>query len=100
MPYVPLSGDDAVWSKGNFAPGLDPALWRADEYGALMYRPHYGNRDSEFGWEDDHVYPAALGGLSALFNRRPLFWRNNTERNSYTPRFWRYNIYSRTNMQF
>ena len=67
----------AVWEKGSIVQGFDPALWRKDAYGSLMHRFAYGNRNSEFGWEKDHVWPSALGGQTNYFNYRPLHWRNN-----------------------
>lgn len=100
MQYFPLPGDDLVWWKGAFVPNFAPELWRTDDHGALMFRPAYGDRDSDFAWEEDHIQPTSLGGLSSIFNRRPLFWRNNVERNSLVPVFWRYNPYLGRNMQF
>lgn len=37
----------------------------------------YGDRNSEWGWEEDHVVPATLGGSDQPFNLRPLHWRNS-----------------------
>ncbi len=39
-----------------------------------MKRTEYGNRDSQYGWEIDHINPDGGDGLS---NLRPLQWANN-----------------------
>lgn len=69
-----------VWEKGIPVAGSDPALWRRDAYGTLIYRWAYGNRMSEYGWEKDHIWPSALGGLNSFSNYRPVHWRNNVAR--------------------
>lgn len=61
-----------VWKKGWPVEGRDPDLWRADDYGTLMYRWDFGNRSSPHGWEIDHMHPVSLGGSDDLSNLRPL----------------------------
>jgi hypothetical protein len=68
----------AVWSKGREIFGLDPGLWRADHFDSWMFYPDHGDRNSQFGWEIDHVFPSALGGSDTIDNLRPLHWRNNS----------------------
>lgn len=70
----------AVWEKGNVVYGYDPDLWRKDQCGAWMGRSYYGNRNSEYGWEIDHIKPVSRGGSDALTNLRPLQWKNNVSR--------------------
>ncbi len=67
----------AVWEKGLVQQGFDPAVARKDACGAWMLRNQYGNTDSEFGWEIDHVYPRVLGGTDVVENLRPMQWQNN-----------------------
>lgn len=68
-----------VWEKGKIVPNNDPSIWRKDECGAWIGRSYYGNRNSEYGWEIDHISP---GGPDILSNLRPLQWRNNVDKSS------------------
>lgn len=69
-----------VWEKGAVAPGYDPKDWRRDQCGAWMARNQYGNRDSGYGWEIDHIKPVSDGGGDELANLRPLQWENNASK--------------------
>ena len=70
-----------LWQKAKPIPNLDPNEWRFDHLGARIRFDDYGNRDSEFGWERDHVITIADGGTDDIDNLRPLQWRNNLARN-------------------
>lgn len=63
-----------VWEKGDSIPGYKPSRVRKDQCGARIERHEYGNRDSKYGWEIDHINP---GGSDNLSNLRPLQWENN-----------------------
>jgi len=67
----------AVWEKGTIISNNDPAIWRKDACGAWMRWSDYGNRNSQYGWEVDHINPH---GTDALSNLRPLQWENNTDK--------------------
>lgn len=66
-----------VWEKGQVVSNNDPGQWRKDECGAWMARNKYGNRNSQYGWEIDHISP---GGPDTLDNLRPLQWQNNVDK--------------------
>ncbi len=63
-----------VWGKGRAVSGNDPNRWRKDDCNAWIGREEYGNRDSQYGWEIDHIDPD--GGDDSI-NLRPLQWENN-----------------------
>ena len=82
MVYAKDCGIVDVWEKAHWIPGLDPAEWRRDDEGNLIVFGAYGDRNSPVGWEIDHIIPEALGGPSALWNLRPLWWVANARRGS------------------
>lgn len=66
-----------VWEKGKTVPNYDSRLVRKDQCDAWIKRYDYGNRDSDYGWEIDHIKPVSQGGTDDLYNLRPLQWQNN-----------------------
>ena len=70
----------AVWAKGRIVANNDPNVWRQDVFGNWIGWSHYGNRDSPYGWEIDHIIPVSRGGSDAIFNLRPLQWEANASR--------------------
>lgn len=67
----------AVWTKGRVIPGFDSGVWRHDHFGRVIRFSDYGDRQSEYGWEIDHIHPSALGGADDISNLRPLHCINN-----------------------
>ena len=65
--------------------GYDSTLVRKDPCGAWIQRDKYNDRDSDFGWEVDHVYPQALlkekgadlDEIDNIANLRAFNWHNN-----------------------
>jgi 5-methylcytosine-specific restriction endonuclease McrA len=70
----------AVWAKGKTLGDNNPAVWRQDECRAWMQFSKYGDRNSPYGWEIDHITPLDCGGSDALSNLRPLQWQNNASK--------------------
>lgn len=70
----------AVWEKGLRSGNDNPDDWRLDYQGNTICRWRYGDRDSDFGWEIDHIRLVSDGGSDDLSNLRPLQWRANARR--------------------
>jgi len=64
----------AIWSRGQLVLGYDPQLYRVDVLGSPIIWNQYGNRESIYGWEVDHIDPCKPAILS---NLQPLQWQNN-----------------------
>ena len=69
-----------VWHKAIPIPGRPSNLWRRDLCGFAIRYTDFGNRDSMYGWEIDHIYPVAKGGNDDIRNLQPLNWKNNAEK--------------------
>lgn len=66
-----------VWEKTSLVEGFDSNMIRKDSCGALILKSEYGNHNSKFGWEIDHVYPLSKGGTDDPRNLRAMQWENN-----------------------
>lgn len=73
---------EQVWQKGTIVTGNDPNIYRKDQCGAWIARGQYGNRESQYGWEIDHISPQSNGGNDQLSNLRPLQWQNNVDKSN------------------
>ena len=63
-----------VWNKAKVVGNNDPDVYRKDQCDAWIRRESYGNTNSPYGWEVDHINP---DGGDELANLRPLHWKNN-----------------------
>ena len=68
---------EQVWNKGNIILGYDSNKWRMDVYDSKIQRNEYGNRESIYGWEIDHIDP---NGGDDISNLQPLQWENNVKK--------------------
>lgn len=66
-----------VWDKAQTVEGYNSATIKKDGCGAWILRSEYGNTDSIFGWEIDHIYPVSKGGDDDFINLRAFQWENN-----------------------
>ncbi|OGI75301.1 hypothetical protein A3D36_01925 [Candidatus Nomurabacteria bacterium RIFCSPHIGHO2_02_FULL_36_29] len=70
----------AIWAKASAVAGYDMNKFRKDICGAWIAWQDYGNRNSDNGWEVDHIFPDSKGGNDMLSNLRPLHWQNNARK--------------------
>ena len=70
-----------VWAKAQYVSEENEKNgYRKDQCGAWIKGSDYGNRNSLYGWEADHITPTAKGGTDAISNLRPLHWKNNASK--------------------
>ncbi|MEM6718370.1 MAG: HNH endonuclease signature motif containing protein [Bacteroidota bacterium] len=77
----------SVWRKGKRVNDKSSLTWRKDKCGNEIKWSEYGNRNSNYGWEIDHITAVANGGSDYLSNLQPLHWKNNASKAD--KRYWR-----------
>jgi hypothetical protein len=70
----------AVWEKADAFNPYPISERRKDKCGKMIKFDEYGNRNSEYGWEIDHILAVANGGDDDLDNLQPLYWQNNVKK--------------------
>ena len=79
----------AIWEKGIEDEKYPSDKIRKDACGAFIRYADYGNRDSIFGWEIDHIYPASKlktsDDVDNPLNLRPFHWKNNESKGANYP---------------
>lgn len=80
LDRIPWSEQKKIAAWTACRPYLDwpPTDWRIDRHDTLIRRSDHG-RQTEYGWEVDHVCALALGGTDTLDNVEALHWRTNRQ---------------------
>lgn len=81
-----------VWEKGKTT--SDPAKWRKDACDAWIFFTDYGNQESIYGWQVDHIDP---NGGDQINNLRPLQWENNCAKSDSKGGSWNCRVKSNGN---
>jgi len=69
-----------IWNKATIVPGQDKNIFRKDVCGAWIAWKEHGNRNSQYGWEVDHIVPLSRNGAHHIDNVHPLHWQNNARK--------------------
>ena len=98
MKFYDKDMDDSVklqvWNNAKSVDGFDNAKYRKDPCGAWMIYEEYGNQDSIYGWQIDHIYPKSLlqdkfkeSEIDNPANLRAMQWENNESKDNNYPNY-------------
>lgn len=73
---------DEIFDKGEPINGENPAQRRKDSFGFVIDRAAYGDRNSKYCWDVDHIQSKKKGGSDKLSNLQPLHCENNRRKGS------------------
>lgn len=71
---------NAVWNKARRIENFDENIWRRDLCGLVINWYEFGNRNSDNGWEIDHIDPVTNGGDDEIGNLQALNWNLNVDK--------------------
>ena len=75
---------DAVWQKARSENGY--SFFKKDGCGATIKLTDYG-KQTQYGWEIDHIKPVCKGGTDDMMNLQALHWQNNRKKADEYP-YW------------
>lgn len=76
-----------AWQYTTIVSGYDPNMYRKDACGAWIRWDMYGQQDSLYGWQVDHIYPRSRGGDDNPLNLRALQHQNNASKGDDYPSY-------------
>ena len=84
-----------LWGEATTIPQRDPEVWRMDPCGAIIKKEDYGDRESEYGWEIDHVVSKSFlldkgadeDEIGQEDNLRAMHWANNESKGTDYPEY-------------
>ena len=84
-----------AWNRATVVEGYDKDRYRKDACGAWIIRNKYGDTDSLYGWEVDHIVPQSLlrdkgfseGVIDNSLNLRALQHENNASKSDDFPSY-------------
>lgn len=82
-----------VWGKATLIDANNPESGKKDPCGACIKEEYYGDRNSIYGWEIDHIIPESVLKdvgvpqelIDDIDNLRPMHWRNNVQKSDDFP---------------
>ena len=86
---------DDVWKLGTKVDDFNEKRWRKDACGAWMDYKKYGDTDSKYGWQVDHIFPSSVledygveeSYRDNIINLRPMQWKNNEVKDKDYPKY-------------